>query len=141
MTTASQVSAKDVSIGEFVTILVLRLDKQNIPMPFQNEEKWHRLFYNLKTSRDERGRPAFLDALRFDWDGWYPKCRDLSECLQTLHLNGFISVANPTYDKFKVDDDVLAGIDEVQPEFEDNNLEHFLAFSTQRASQLFTSGV
>ena len=80
-----------------------------------------------------------MNKLRFDWDGPYPKSQDLSEYLQILHLNGFISVANPTYDTLSVDEDVRKGIDKVRPAINDENLEKFLDFSTREASQLFSS--
>ena len=135
--TADQVNASDVSLSEFVTLLVMQFDQQNVPMPFQNEEKWHRLFYAFKTERDVPGRPAFLNKLRFDWDGRYPKAMELSECLHTLHLNGFLSVGNPTYDTLTLDQDVRENADTVRPEVGDPQLEEFLKHSTEKASGLF----
>jgi hypothetical protein len=137
--TEYQIGTKDVSLGEFITLLILQLDIKGVSMPFQNEEKWHRLFYKFKVGRSQSGRPAFMNKLRFDWDGPYPKSQDLSEYLQILHLNGFISVANPTYDTLSVDEDVRKGIDKVRPAINDENLEKFLDFSTREASQLFSS--
>jgi hypothetical protein len=106
-------------------------------MPFQNEEKWHRLFYELKAGRQKPGRPVFFDKLRFDWDGRYPRAQDLSEYLQSLHWNGFISVANPTYDRLSVDPDVKRLGDRARPTLEDKQLEQFLSDTISKASALF----
>jgi hypothetical protein len=132
------VDAKGISLTEFVTLLVLKLQESGAPMPFQNEEKWHELFYSLKMKRDEPGRPAFLDKLRFDWDGRYPKALDLSECLQTLHWNGFLSVGNPTYDTLRVDPDVAKHQDKIRPNVQDAHLKGFVDNSAQVASKLFS---
>src|ERR1043166_2495994 len=112
--TTDKISAKDISLGEFVTLLVLQLDEKGVPMPFQNEEKWHRLFYELKAGR-----------------------QDLSEYLQSLHWNGFISVANPTYDRLSVDPDVKRLGDRARPTLEDKQLEQFLSDTISKASALF----
>src|SRR5690242_4508258 len=119
-------NANNISLGEFVTTLVLRMQQKGITMPFQNEEKWHKLFYCFKKNASQPGRPAFLDKLRFDWDGRYPKAQDLSEYLQALHWNGFVSVANPTYDRMSVDQDVAANQQTVSPHIEDQQFELFL---------------
>jgi hypothetical protein len=135
--TLKQSTAENVSLGEFVKRLILDLQENSVPMPFQNEENWHNLFYKLKLARAEKGRPVFFEKLRFDWDGPYPRCQDLSEYLQMLHLNGFISVANPSYDKLRVDDDVMEGVDKVRPSIGDGSLESFLKFSAKEAQNLF----
>jgi hypothetical protein len=130
-------TAAEVSLGEYVKLLLLELQNKKIPMPFQNEEKWHTLFYRAKKEYKEAGRPSFLDELRFDWDGPYPRSQDLSEYLQTLHWNGFVSVANPSYDRLSVDADVLKGADKTRPVVKDEELEKFLRFTTKEASELF----
>lgn len=133
-----QITAKDVSLGEFLKYLVLDLQRSaNVQMPFQNEEKWHQIFFNLKSARKQKGRPAFFDKLRFDWDGPYPRCQDLSEYLQTLHLNGFVSVTNPSYDRLNVDDDVLKAEKNVRPVVTDSTLKKFFGYSTKLAVKLF----
>ena len=141
MSSASQVTAETISLTEFITLVVLGLGQAEVPMPFQNEEKWHRLLYQFKANRFEKGRPRFLDALRFDWDGPYPRSQDLSECLQTLHLNGFISVGNPSYDRLRLDDEVAKRIDEVRPNVTDDTLKSFLGSSERAASLLFAPEV
>lgn len=132
-----QITAKDVSLGEFLKCLVFDLQRRKVQMPFQNEEKWHQIFFNLKSANDQKGRPAFFDKLRFDWDGPYPRCQDLSEYLQTLHLNGFVSVSNPSYDRLNVDDDVLKEEKSVRPIIKDSTLKKFFAYSTKQALALF----
>jgi hypothetical protein len=135
--TSTRSTSKSVSLGEFVKRLILDLEEKSVTMPFQNEENWHNLFYKLKSARAEKGRPLFFEKLRFDWDGPYPRCQDLSEYLQTLHLNGFISVSNPSYDKLSVDDDVMNGVEKVRPPIDDEALESFLRYSAKEAKQLF----
>ncbi len=137
MNKPKQITTKEVSLAEFVAELGLRLSEAKVPMPFQNEEKWHRLFYGFKLARNQRGRPDFIDDLQFDWDGPYPKCQDLSECLEALHLNGFITVGNPSYDKFSIDEKVLDRITDVRATVTDNAFEDFFRFSVDAASQLF----
>lgn len=131
-----QITAKDVSLGEFLKCLVLDLQRRKVQMPFQNEEKWHKIFFQLKSARGRKGRPVFFDSLRFDWDGPYPRSRDLSESLQILHLNGFVSVANPSYDRLNVDDDVLNNEKQVRPIVKDSSLRDFFAFSSAQAAGL-----
>jgi hypothetical protein len=132
-------SADNLSLGEFVTLLILQLDRQEVSMPFQNEEKWHRLFYMLKAGGSAPGRPKFFEKLRFDWDGRFPRSEDLSEYLQALHWNGFISVANPSYDRLSVDEDVRKSIDKVSPRIDDKNLEKFVEGTVVKAIDSFKS--
>jgi hypothetical protein len=87
----------DSSLGEFVKQLAALLQMNNVPLPFKNEEPWHLLFYELKETC-RKGRPGFFDELRFDWDGPFPKCQELSNFLQALHWNASVSAANPHYD-------------------------------------------
>lgn len=131
------VGAENVSLGEFVMLLVLQLDNDQIAMPFQNEEKWHRLFYHLKKQRDVKGRPRFFDRLRFDWDGRFPKAQDLAEYLQALHWNGFVSVANPSYDRLNVDKAVKDSAGKVCPKVEDADFGAFLSNTVKQAADLF----
>lgn len=93
------------TLGEFVKQLAALMQQRNISMPLKNERPWHALFYRLKTSR-EPGRPPFLDRLRFDWDGPYPKCQELSDFLKALHCNASASATNPHYDTITLTDDV-----------------------------------
>jgi hypothetical protein len=139
--TTNKVSAANISLGEFVTSLILRMDEKNTPMPFQNEEKWHRLFYKLKRDRSATGRPIFFDQLRFDWDGRFPKSQDLSEYLQVMHWNGFVSVMNPTYDRLKVDENVKQHASDISPKIEDRQLDEFIAQIVKEAKSSFAAGL
>lgn len=85
-------------LGDFVEQLAASLQRGKVAMPFENEEPWHELFYDLKQA-DWDGKPPFLQALRFDWDGPYPKCRELSEFLHALHWNACVDARNPHFDE------------------------------------------
>jgi len=130
--------APAVSLGEFLTHLIVNLDEKRTPMPFQNEEKWHRLFYGLKTSSAAQGKPDFLNSMRFDWDGPYPKSKDLSDYLHALHLNCFVSVANPSYDNLTLDKDVRSQMTGKSQTIS-KDLGDFLQSSTEEAARLFGS--
>jgi hypothetical protein len=128
-----RLNAKELTLGEFVKVIVLMLHKKGVAMPFQNEEKWHELFYELKREKAKEGRPNFFDRLRFDWDGPYPKSQDLSEYLQALHWNGFVSVANPSYDRLSVDSEVLEAAKQKEIVIEDKALEKFFSSTVEEA--------
>ena len=51
------------------------------------------------------GKPKFLSELVFDWDGPSPKCEELSEYLNGLHITANVSGLNPRFDLFSVDSD------------------------------------
>jgi hypothetical protein len=90
---------QSLSLGQFVKLLSAKVvlsesddaDSKG-DLPFRNEKAWHLLFYRLKKVASP-GRPEFLDDLFFDWDGRYPKCRQLSEYLHALHWNASLSAA------------------------------------------------
>jgi len=86
------------SLGEFIKQLTSLMCQNQVKMPFKNEQPWHLLFYELKETEGLPGKPAFFERLRFDWDGPYPKSRQLSEFLQALHWNASVSADNPRYD-------------------------------------------
>jgi hypothetical protein len=97
-------NSNDVTLGDFVQQLLLQLgDRQ---LRFKDERPWHELFYNLKTGPETPGKPAFLRDLFFDWNGEYPKNRELSEYLHALHWTGCMAAANPSYDQVKLNEDV-----------------------------------
>ena len=56
----------------------------------------------------------------FDWDGPYPKCEELSEFLNGLHITGNVSGLNPRFDLISVDDDDatrwLQDLDQLDPD-------------------------
>lgn len=86
------------SLGDLIKQLVARLHTQKIKLPFEDESPWHELFFDLKKEPDLPGKPSFINDLRFDWDGPYPKCRELSEFLHALHWNASVSAHNPSFD-------------------------------------------
>jgi hypothetical protein len=100
--------AQEISLGDAVCQLALLMkEKGNLTIAFKNEAPWHLLFYRLKKEA-KVGRPRFLDRLRFDSDGRYPRCRELSEFLHGLHTACTVDVANPTYEEMILPEDVVA---------------------------------
>lgn len=96
---------QEVTLGDFITQLTVRMEDANLVMLFKDEAPWHLLFYKLKTISSHE-RPDFLQRLRFDWDGPYPRSQELSEFLQALHWTGSVVAANPSYDKITLQRDV-----------------------------------
>ncbi len=97
-------NTQNVSLGDFVQQLLLQLGDSELP--FRDERPWHELFYQLKIAPAERGKPQFLSDLVFDWNGAYPRSQELSEYLHGLHWTGCISASNPSYDKFRLSQEV-----------------------------------
>ena len=60
------------TLGEFVKYLAALLSKNDVPMPFKDEEPWHVLFYRLQEEK-YAGKPEFLGRLIFDWGGPFPE--------------------------------------------------------------------
>lgn len=98
-------TAQSMSLGEFVKQLAVRMHGSEIAMPFKDERPWHVLIYDLTVS-ELKQKPEFLSKLQFDWDGPYPRSRDLSDYLHGLHFTGCVSAANPSYDQISLDDDL-----------------------------------
>jgi hypothetical protein len=95
----------EITAGEFIKMLVTQMSRAKIQMPFHEEEKWHLLFYKLKLT-DSPNKPHFLGKIKFDWDGAYPKSRQISEFLQALHWNASLSASNPYYEKISLPEGV-----------------------------------
>ena len=89
--------SEQMSLGEFIQILAAQLQLSNVTMPFQNERPWPELFYDLKEDVEARSKVDFLDDLRFDWNGPYPKSQELSSFLHALHCNASATANNPSY--------------------------------------------
>lgn len=98
-------TAENMSLGEFVKQLTVRMRNSDIKMPFKDERPWHVLLYDLTLS-DLAPKPKFLGKLQFDWDGPYPRSRDLSDYLHGLHFTGCVSAANPSYGQITLDEDL-----------------------------------
>ena len=122
-------------LGDFVEDLAAQLQQRNVAMPFENERPWHELFYELKRV-EMTGRPGFFTGLRFDWDGPYPKCFELSEFLHALHWNACVDARNPHFDRITLPPAVAEAwasrVAELDPE-----TRKFLDKSAVRATELF----
>jgi len=101
----SAMTTEDMSLGEFVKQFAVRMHNSEVEMPFKDERPWHALLYDLSTS-SINPKPAFLEKLQFDWDGPYPRSRDLSDYLHGLHFTGCVSAGNPSYDQITLDSDL-----------------------------------
>lgn len=96
------VAGSELSLGDFVKQIAAKVED----MPFKAEAPWHVLFYRLKKEHDEPGKPMFLGKLRFDWDGPYPKCRELSRFIRALHWNSSASAGNPSFERITLPSEV-----------------------------------
>lgn len=121
-------TADDMTLGDFVQQLLLRLSDAELHL--RNERPWHELFYRLKAGPETEGKPAFLKRLFFDWNGPYPRSRELSEYLHGLHWTGCLKAPNPTYDSFRLKQEVGDIWREVNV---DAKLEEFMAAAGQEA--------
>jgi hypothetical protein len=123
-------------LGDFVEQLAATLHKQNIIMPYENEGPWHELFYHVKKS-DWPGKPEFIQSLRFDWDGPYPKCQELSEFLHALHWNACVDARNPHFDMITLPDGMAEEWSR-RAEQLDAGSKDFLERTAARARELFS---
>ena len=89
--------AQAIALSEFMKYLVSLISDDNIAMPLKDEHQWHALFYRLKKDDLGAAKPPFLARLRFDWDGPYPKCREISDLLHAMHWNAGLDADNPHY--------------------------------------------
>ena len=88
------VSLSGNSFSDFMKCLIALLHKNGVPMPLKDERLWHTLFYRLKVGNLGFAEPSCLASLRFDWDGDYPRCREVSEFLHALQRSVGLSVTN-----------------------------------------------
>lgn len=102
-----QAAGDEMTLGRMVKLLVAMLhkDKDKVPLPFRDQEPWHQLFYALKVGTVEPGKPEFFSELVFDWDGPSPKCQELSEYLNGLHVTGSVAGLNPGFEEISVNSD------------------------------------
>jgi len=134
--------SQNLSLGDFIKQLTARLQGEGIPIPFKNERPWHFLFYELKKERDLPGWPRFLDQLLFDWDGPYPRSRELSAFLHALHWNASVSANNPHYETIELPDSVadlwqqrIGGLDKDARQFLDETVRRARAEFAQAADR------
>jgi hypothetical protein len=102
--TEEAMRAEDMSLGDFVQQILVQLNDNKLY--FKDERPWHEFFYRFKTAPDQKGKPRFLKALFFDWNGPYPRSQELSEYLHGLHWTGCLSAPNSAYDSFTLKSDV-----------------------------------
>lgn len=122
-------------LGDFVEQLAALLQKRNVPMPFENEGPWHELFYDLK-QLNQQGKPDFLNLLRFDWDGPYPKCAELSEFLHALHWNACVDARNPHFDEITLPREIAEEWSR-QSSALDESTKQFLDVAVEQARAVF----
>ncbi len=111
---------RELQFGDFLKTLVALFHRKKISMPFENERPWHELFYTLKkTEANDKQKPIFFHELWFDWDGPYPKCRELSTFLHALHWNAGVSAFNPRFTNITLTDEIadlwLSYYNELEP--------------------------
>jgi hypothetical protein len=93
--------SREVTLGDFVRLLAVKIPQNGRTMPFQDESPWHTLFYRLKKELPDP-KPRFISDLVFDWDGPSPKSQDISDFLQALHWTGSVAALNPSYEQIIV---------------------------------------
>jgi hypothetical protein len=128
------VHANEISLGEFIKQLTLKIQPLRVEMPFAEEQPWHRLFYELKKESNAGGKPGFLAELFFDWNGRYPRSQELSDYIHALHYTGCMSATNPQYDKIDVNEDVAKLWSEMELDAE---LSAYLDHAAQLAKERF----
>jgi ribosomal protein S16 len=100
--------ATQLTLGDFVKQLAVRLESEKIAMMFDDETPWHLLFYRLFKEQTGNDRPALLNKLTFDWDGPTPKCPQLSDYLRALHVIGSVGVVNPSFETIDINPEMRA---------------------------------
>src|SRR5712691_12284391 len=91
-------AAEEMTLGEFVKYLAALLTENKTPMLFKEEAPWHLVLYGLYAEKVDK-KPQFLNRLKFDWGGPFPKCKELSRYLQFLHSTGGVGTVNPSYER------------------------------------------
>ena len=129
-------SAEDMSLGDFVQQILILLD--GAKLHFRHERPWHELLYRLKRDPNQQGKPRFLRDLFFDWNGPYPRSRELSEYLHGLHWTGCLSAPNPTYDSFTLKPEVRQIWEQV--EIEPELREYLTAAGEAARAELVVNG-
>ena len=130
------VTQDNLSLGEFVKQLAALLHKDNVTLPFKDQERWHCLFYELAKRPSALGKPKFFDELVFDWDAPYPKCQELSEFLHALHFTANVSAHNPRFEVISLDsNDADRWISQFDQD--DQHLKKFLGDAVQLARSEF----
>jgi len=92
--------------GDVVKYAVLILHKNGEKLNFHRRKGWHNAFYQLKTSPHICGAPAVLREAFFDWDGPYPVCQELNECLNSFVVTGCVCCSSPNFNDHWLDERV-----------------------------------
>jgi hypothetical protein len=95
----------EMTLGEFVKYLAALLTENKVSMLFKEEAPWHFVLYQL-TEKEFEGKPRFLNDLKFDWGGPFPKCKELSRYLQFLHSTACVGTMNPSYEEMVLKQDL-----------------------------------
>lgn len=95
-------------LGEFVNHLLVLLCKRKINLSLHKQSAWHNLFYKLKKMPRVIGKPDFLNEMRFDWDGPYPKSQELSRYLDALYWTGCVSSNSPLFQEYRLGEALAA---------------------------------
>jgi len=98
-------TTEDMTLGEFVKYLAVLLTENKTPMLFKEEAPWHFVLFGL-SDEDFEGKPQFLNTLKFDWGGPFPKCKELSRYLQFLHSTACVGTMNPSYEEMVLKEDL-----------------------------------
>lgn len=93
-----------ITLGDFVTHLLFKLQKNGIALPFDRMELWHILFYRLQSERDPAELPEFLKNLQFDWDAPHPKSQEIAEYLNAVLFTGMVITTTPYGNVYKLSD-------------------------------------
>ena len=91
------------TLGEFVKLLLIALQEKNVAFQLKDRRSWHKLVYRLK-QLPASGKPIFFDELWFDWNGPYPRSRELDELLTTLRTTGAVKTTSPQYGEWRLSD-------------------------------------
>jgi hypothetical protein len=129
--------ATQLTFGEFVKQLALRMEAEKIAMLFDDETAWHLLFYRLyKQKQSRKTGPTFFERLAFDWDGPNPTCPQLSDYLRALHVTGSVGVVNPSFEHLDINPDVREIWKQASHHL-DKKTDEFLTYAVKIAKEEF----
>jgi hypothetical protein len=133
-------TTNEMSLGEFVKQLIVRMHDNHLKMLFKEDRPWHLLFYKLSKEKFV-GKPEFFDNLHFDWDGPYPKCPELSRFIHALHWTGAVAAINPSYERIMLLSEQMRQLWSQQGESLPSQANEFLEHAAILAGKQFPSEV
>lgn len=89
------------SFGQMVKFLIFLLDREGIDLCFNERERWHALFYQLKFPIAV-GMPSALDGAFFELNGPAPNCPELDAYLDGLRLSGCVECSSPSFRGYRL---------------------------------------